>query len=190
MPKDKTLVTDTTENAPVENAAAIETPAAEEVTPPTKRKRGRPSNAERAAESAASVGASPVNDGSARPSKRAKKGAPSFDKEARLQLANQVKGLHALAAMGTGIPEFNLADGEAVMLADAMATVAEQYGLSLSGKTGALIQLAAACALVYAPRLAAVNARVKAARAKPVEGPAVTVTHSETFTDGAATSAH
>lgn len=188
--KDAPVVND----APVDNAPVEETPVVQEatadVTAPEKRKRGRPSNAEKAASAATAAGAAPVTDGGkprGRPSKKSAK--PSFDSDARLALANQVKGLHTLAAMGTGIPELNLADQEAIMLADAMANVAEQYGLSLGGKTGALIQMAAACALIYAPRFAALNERVKANKAKVVQGTDVTP-HQEIRTDGAAATAH
>lgn len=180
------------ENPPVEDTASTATPSTEEspdVTAPTKRGRGRPSNASKAAAAAAGAGATPVGESGPRPTKRGRKGAPSYDQAARLALANQVKGLHELAAMGTGIPEFRLADQEAILLADAMANVSEQYGLSLSGKTGALVQMAAACAMIYAPRFAMVQQRVRATKAKTVEGNDVTLPQGAALNGDAATSA-
>ena len=80
-------------------------------------------------------------------------------------LAKQVEGLHSLMALAMGIPELQLQPAEAEMLGGAIAQVCDEYDFSLSGKTGALLQLLAAAAMVYAPRVIAVGARVKHAQA-------------------------
>src|SRR5574340_1260761 len=48
-------------------------------------------------------------------------------------LARQIFGLHTLAAMATGIPEAAISEQESAMLATALDSVADQYGLSLDG---------------------------------------------------------
>ncbi|MGH7239490.1 MAG: hypothetical protein ACREHG_05425 [Candidatus Saccharimonadales bacterium] len=91
-----------------------------------------------------------------RPSKKA-----SVDKET---LANQLIGLHQLGAMVSGVPELALQSQEAAMLADAVISVSKEYDLAIDGKTGALIQLAAACAAIYAPRIMLIQSRKKQPR--------------------------
>lgn len=68
-------------------------------------------------------------------------------------LARQLKGLHQMAAMMTGLSLLAIADTEAELLAQGLGAVAKEYNLSLDGKTGAAIQLLGACAMVYVPRL-------------------------------------
>lgn len=159
--------TDNVENPVIEETTAetVEIPAeTADVTAPTKRKRGRPSKAEHAASAADKVGASPVSS-APRGRKPGRKARPEFSAEARVILAAQIEGLHKISAMATGIPELMLSRDESVMLADAMANVAQEYGLSLSGKTGALLQFAGVAAFLYAPRFFAVNDRVRKAKA-------------------------
>jgi len=76
------------------------------------------------------------------------------------QLGKQIKGLHAMAAIVTGIPELMIDEQEGELLANALNAVAEEYGLSISGKTGAAIQLFGACAMIYAPRLLLLKKRI------------------------------
>lgn len=74
-------------------------------------------------------------------------------------LAKQLKGIHALAAKllpipgPNGKPLIELDDEEATQLADAVAGVAKEYDLELSGKTGAAIQLFGVAAMIYGPRV-------------------------------------
>jgi hypothetical protein len=74
-------------------------------------------------------------------------------------LAKQLRGIHALAAKLLPIPGPNgtklleLDDTEATQLADAVAAVAKEYDLELSGKTGAAIQLFGVAAMIYGPRI-------------------------------------
>ena len=147
-----------------EPAAAPPSPppaaAATETTPPqVRRGPGRPPKTAPVSPSeAAAAGSAP-----AKKPGRPKKGV-SFSGDDLASMAKQVQGLHQIAALATGIPELVLQKEEAEMLGVAIARVCEEYGLSLSGKTGALLQLAAAGAMIYAPRLAAVAQRVKQAQ--------------------------
>lgn len=74
-------------------------------------------------------------------------------------LAKQLRGIHSLAAKLLPIPGpdgtklLELSDIEATQLAEAVAGVAKEYDLELSGKTGAAIQLFGVAAMVYGPRI-------------------------------------
>jgi hypothetical protein len=74
-------------------------------------------------------------------------------------LAKQLRGIHALAAKLLPIPGpdgsklLELSDVEATQLAEAVAGVAKEYDLELSGKTGAAIQLFGVAAMIYGPRV-------------------------------------
>ncbi len=79
-------------------------------------------------------------------------------------LAKNIAGIHAMAAMMTGIPEVQLSEDEAQMLASAVDGLSREYGLKLDGKTGAAIQLIGAAAIIYGPRAIAISARLSAAK--------------------------
>ncbi len=81
-------------------------------------------------------------------------------------LGKQLVGLHHLAALATGLPELVIGETEGQMLAGGIQAVCDEYGLSLSGKTGAAIQLIGAAGVVYMPRLLAIRARRAAERAQ------------------------
>lgn len=74
-------------------------------------------------------------------------------------LAKQLRGIHALMAKLLPIPApdgtklLELSDTEATELANAVAGVAREYDLELSGKTGAAIQLFGVAAMIYGPRI-------------------------------------
>ena len=141
---------------PVVDTPSIE--AGAPVEPP--KKRGRKSNAERermAAESIESGGAPAPKAAAAKAGAKRAKYAPA-DIGA---MAQQLKGLHQMASMISGIPEMNLQDHEAIMLAGAIVRVSEEYDLSIDGKTGALIQILGTAAMIYVPRLGAITQRAK-----------------------------
>lgn len=94
-----------------------------------------------------------------KPQKRTSK--VSFDVKA---MGKQLVGLHALAYAATGIPECAINDQEGEMLAGGVAAVCEQYNLAISGKTGAMLQLFAAAAMVYGPRYVSLQRRMAQAR--------------------------
>jgi hypothetical protein len=120
---------------------ADETPQ-EEIAPPGKRGRGRPPGSGKTAEG---------------PKKRAGSAKSDPDK-----LARQIVGGHMLAATFTGLPELVISTEEGRILADAMITMTEEYGLVISGKTAAAMQLLAAVGIVYAPRAILIITRINA----------------------------
>lgn len=152
-------------------AAVVETPVVETPTPEAQpgitapRKRGRPPKA-----APANGEANPVTDdggprkGPGRP-RKGKKGV-SFSSDDISTLAKQVQGLHQLAAIATGIPELAITAEESQMLGMSIANVAQEYDLALDGKTGALLQLAAACGMIYVPRFFELKKRVIENQAK------------------------
>lgn len=153
----------------IETPAPVVTEKAEETTftqEAPKRKRGRPSNAERALEDV--LQKENVADDAATPGSAAKPGRKSaksglIDAGA---LGQQLVGIHALAAMMLQIPELQLTPPEGDGLAKAVIAVCQEYNLSLSGKTGAGIQLFAAAAMIYAPRLLHYKSRIHQAQAE------------------------
>jgi len=160
-----------TENAPLETpdgAAATATTQTTEIpvdsTPPTRRGPGRPSNAEKAARAAAAAGVKSEKVGAApkvdKPSKRGAK----MSADALNALAKQIQGIHAMAAMMSGIGILQISNEEAGLLAHGISAVSEEYGLALDGKTGAALQLFGAAAMVYAPRVLQIAAMRKAAQ--------------------------
>lgn len=84
-------------------------------------------------------------------------------------MARQICGLHQMASMVTGLPELVISEQEGFMLAKGVDAMAEEYGLALSGKTGAAIQLFGAAALVYLPRMLLIKARAAKVKADEVK---------------------
>lgn len=134
------------ESAPIENAE-----------PPTRRARGRP----------------PKNADEKKTDKKTADSGPkkrkSTTKDDNAKLAGQLVGIHLLVAQFTGIQEAVISDAEALMLAEAVNSVCDQYDLAIDGKTGAAIQLFAAASVVYAPRVFHYHARQRA-KSTVVEG--------------------
>lgn len=91
---------------------------------------------------------------------------PEYTAADKAILAKQTVGVHKMLALMTGIPELEIGDDEGKILAEAMTAVSREYGVAVSGKTAASMQMLAACAMVYAPRALAFTARVKAAKPK------------------------
>lgn len=105
-------------------------------------------------------------------SKPQKRGA-KMSAEAVSTLAKQIQGMHAMAAMMTGIGLLQITADESSLLATGLSAVAEEYGLALDGKTGAALQLFGAAAMVYAPRILAIQKAKAAARANTVDATVV-----------------
>lgn len=110
--------------------------------PAPKRKRGRP------AKNASAVPPAENLSPDEKPARirRARKGDNA-------KLAQQLMGLHKMVAMLPGMEVFEIQPEEATILADGMQAVADEYDVVMSGKTGAAIQLFAAAAMVYTPRV-------------------------------------
>lgn len=130
-------------------AAAPETGGTSE--PEIRRGRGRPPK----------DSAAPVSPGSDTP--QPKRGRPKSGKKEAVDigaLAKQLQGLHAIAAMVTGLPQLQIAPQEAEMLSSAIVNVCEEYDLSVSGKTGAALQLFAAAGMIYIPRIPQIQQQI------------------------------
>jgi hypothetical protein len=144
---------DTPEVSAPENSAPVSTP----------KRRGRPPK-------------NPPADGNPQPvgeklnTSGARRGRPknkvSYSDGDISELGKQITGLHQLAALATGIPELVISEKEGQVLGAAMANVAQEYGLSLDGKTGALLQLVAACGMVYVPKYFQLRGRIAQVKAQ------------------------
>lgn len=124
---------------------------------PPKRKRGRPfgsksSNAETL------LNESLNDDGKTGTKSAGRKSGKKSDMDPA-SLAKQLVGIHQLVAMITGIPEAQIQEEEGKALATAIVGVCNEYDLSVDGKTGAAIQLFAAAAMIYTPRVLHYNGR-------------------------------
>lgn len=142
------------------------TPEIETVAP---KRRGRPPGSKNA--TAAKLEEKPIDNKSGVP--ETKRGRPrkteNYGDEARARFAKQVQGIHVMAAQLSGFAEFQISDPESSMLADAIINTSQEYGLSLSGKTGALLQLLGTAAIIYIPRFSVINQKVKARKAQVVD---------------------
>lgn len=100
---------------------------------------------------------------------QAKKRGPKGGTKASVEaMANQLVGVHQLVSMVTGISEIQITPDEGAALAGAIQSVCDEYGLSISGKTGAALQLLAAAAMIYGPRAVVIHQKVKAAQARDI----------------------
>lgn len=134
---------------------------------PTPRKRGRPPKVRTEGEKPELPGAEPVDEKPEAPKKRGRKPkSKGMGEEEIGALARQIQGIHSLAAMMTGLPELNINEFQAGMLAQSVARVSEEFGLAVTGKTGAILSLVATAAMVYAPKAMQIAERVKQEKAR------------------------
>lgn len=131
----------------------------EESEPPKKRGRGRPPKNKENIE-AEKIEAGGKSASASKPTKKKQ----TFDAAAISMMGKQLVGIHIIVSQVTGLPELQISDPEGQALAQSIVNVAEQYNLSIDGKTGAALQLLLTAAMVYGPRAIAVNKRAKAAR--------------------------
>jgi len=141
--KDDTL---TAEDLGLEMTVIVEEEAPQAEEPVAPKRRGRP------------PGTGKKSDGTAPKKTASRKNDDISD------LAKHIQGLHVMVAMITGFGELQISDQESLMLAKGVSAVAEEYGLSLDGKTGAAMQLFGAAALIYVPRALMIKSRADAAR--------------------------
>lgn len=142
--------------APIYSSDEEPTVAAEKVeTEPPKRRRGRPSNAEKLLEEK-TVGASSSTKEKRTYKKKSDNAIPNVE-----NLAKQIQGLHFIAAKMSGFAELIVDERESLMLAESIVNIAREYDLAMSGKTGAMIQLLGVSAIIYLPRFVAINERKK-----------------------------
>lgn len=83
-----------------------------------------------------------------------------------LSIKDLLIGIHSMGAALTGMEELEIDDAEAKKLADATTELGKIYGHSISPKTLAWTNFAAACGVVYGPRIIAYRERVKQEAAK------------------------
>ena len=124
---------------------------------PPKKRRGRPPKI-------ASLDEQPVNDTKPKRTYNKKDNKPTYDADSTKQLAKQLVGIHIMVASITKIDEIAISENEGMMLAASLQTMSAEYGLSLSGKTGAAIQLLGTAAMIYVPRALVINEKIKKAR--------------------------
>jgi hypothetical protein len=136
-----------------------ETAAPVDTAPPVKRGRGRPRKEDAAPRTAETVTSTGAKRG---PKPKATKKAYTPDDIG--VMGKQLCGLHLMVAQITGLPEMCISEQESVLLAQSVVNVADEYGLSLDGKTGAALQLFLTGAMIYGPRALAVRGRMMKAR--------------------------
>lgn len=136
-------------------AQGVEMPAAGAGGEPPKRRRGRPPKNPALQEQTVN-GDTAAKRGPGRPKKN-----PGMSGDELMGLSRQIMGLHMIAAQATGIAELQINETEAGMLATSIDRVSQEYGLSMSGKTGAMLQLLGTAAIIYMPRLGVINAKIK-----------------------------
>lgn len=172
------------QNPGPENASSAG-PQTSAPTSPAPKRRGRPpKNANLTAEQIEAGGASAT---AAAPKKKAAAKKAYTAADAGL-MAKQLVGLHQMVAMISGFPEAMISEGEGKVLADAIVNISEQYELAIDGKTGAMIQLLGAAAMVYVPRAVAANSRLNQQKAQ--RGITVPANSQAQSVNGANASAH
>ncbi len=130
---------------------------------PVKRKRGRPPKT--GGESVTDI---PQTEKPATAPKQRKSKNQVFDKS---QFARKLQGWHQIAFAVTKLPELQLQDDEAEMLAGDVERLAEEYGVNLGGKMGAWLGLAGSLGLIYAPRALSIYLKIQAAKAAQIPTP-------------------
>lgn len=165
------MATASNENNLTEEPAETTAGAAPEAAADKPRGRGRPkgsgakaSAGEKPAIETLLEGQEAPEPSAAKPQQK-KRGPKTGSKTDVAAMAKQLVGVHSLVAMITGIPEVQLHLQEAEQLASAISNVCDEYGLSISGKTGAALQLAAAAAMIYGPRALVISSKIAAAKA-------------------------
>ena len=138
------------------------------VEQPEKRRPGRPVGSKTGAGFAGAKTTEDVTDHSntTAPENRNKRGRKGkkreADPESLEELASKIKGLHQLAYMATGLEDVLITDKQAGMLAASIDSVSREFGVMLSGKTGAIIGMVLTMAMIYAPKVFIVMAKIDA----------------------------
>ncbi len=148
-----------------------------ETAQPFKRKPGRPVGSKTGAGFTGGKTTEDVTDHSntAAPENRAKRGRKKktreADPESIADLSNTILGFHQLAYMATGLEDVLITEKQAGMLATSMDNVSREFGIALSGKTGAIIGMLATCAMIYVPKALTISMKINAMKkAKATQG--------------------
>ncbi len=140
--------------------------------PEAKKRRGRPALTEEQKAANARARAA-TGTGADKEENESRKTTRQLGLEVGL-LAQQVQGLHAIAAAMTGQPIFQLKDDEAKALAKAVADLATHYQLDFAGPIALWVNLAATLGMIYMPRFMMIqqmNAMAKAAQQAKANAP-------------------
>lgn len=78
-----------------------------------------------------------------------------------LSIKDLLIGIHSMGAAFLGIEELEIDETEAKKMGDALTELGNVYGKTISPKTMAWTNLAAACGMVYGPRIVAYRERLK-----------------------------
>ncbi len=100
-------------------------------------------------------------------SKPSKRRAPVSAENVKL-MGKQICGVHMIAAQVTGLGELMISEDEGYALASSIVLVAEQYDLSIDGKTGASLQLLFTAAMIYGPRALVIRSKMNAPKSNVV----------------------
>lgn len=144
-PENVTTEKEKIEEETIEEETIEEEKSESPVDPPKKRGRGRP--------------ATGTNPRKSRPKKR-----PQASNIDSAKLGRQLVGIHLMCAQMTGIHEAQISESEGIALAESIVKICDEYGLAISGKTGATIQLLGTLAVVYVPRVISFEMRKGAAQ--------------------------
>ena len=142
-----------------ESESAIQEPK-QETAPP--KRRGRPPGVKNAPKPPMEEKQIEAGSATQQPKRgRPRKNSEEFSESSKIGLSKQVQGIHMMAAQLSGFQELAISEAESLMLADAIINTSHEYGLSLSGKTGALLQLVGTAAIIYIPRFSIINQKIK-----------------------------
>lgn len=148
-------------------------------TPPPsaapKRGPGRPRKDQANGASPGGLGETPIGAETAKPRGRPKKERVELDKGA---VARQLMGSHMMMASMLGLPELILTEKQADSMADALIDFSREYDWQPDPKVMASFNLIATAGFIYTPKVLAIVARIKKARAgkgQTIDGTAVEV---------------
>lgn len=119
--------------------------------PEAKKRRGRPALTAEQKEANARARAA-TGTGQKEDENQSRKSARALGLDAGL-LAQQIQGLHAVAAMLTAQPLLQIEDGQAKALAKSITDLVTYYQLDLAGPVTLWVQLAATVGMIYFPKL-------------------------------------
>lgn len=125
---------------------------AEDIAEPQARRRGRPPGSKNQPKDATKQ-ADPADA----PKRRKRKIKPDDINAA----AKRLIGMHAMLAAFTGVPEFQLSEMEAVMLAESGLQVQREYDFEISGRLAVTLTFVATLGIVYVPRVRAMAERAR-----------------------------
>ena len=130
-----------------------------ETVEPTPRRRGRPPGSRNKPREAGQAQSAPNAEA---PRRRKRKPKPEDIEFATRRLM----GLHSIMASFTGVPELNLSQIEAEMLAKAGLEVQREFDIEVGGKWVVLASFISVAGMIYVPRMRIVVETAKRRKAK------------------------